>query len=309
MSAYLARRLVRSVVTLWLVASIVFVAFRLAGDPLNVLLPDSTDPITRAFYIEKWGFDKPLVEQYLRYFYNLAQGNLGQSYVSGRDVTAIIAEALPNTLLLGLTALAGSVLLGVGAGVVAALFRGTVIDRGVMLASVLAFSVPDYVLGVALIFVFAVQWMVLPSSGSATWAHMILPLVTIASSGAARIARFARSAMLDALNAPYLRTARAKGLREGRVVLRHALRNALIPIVTVLGFQLGFVLGGAAVVETVFAWPGIGRLFVLSTAARDLPVVQALTLLIAAGVIAANLAVDLAYGWLDPRISLSGGRA
>lgn len=307
MAAYLIRRIFRSFLTIWLVVSIVFIAFRTAGDPLTILLPEDVDDITRAYYVQKWALDQSLLMQYLHYFLSIFQGDFGQSFVNGKDVIAVIAEALPNTLILGLCALLGSLVIGISAGAIAAVYHGRLIDRSLMFISVLAFSLPDYVLGIFLIFLFGVQWMVLPTYGSETWLHILLPLITISTSGAARIARFARSAMLDVLEAPYLRTARAKGLSERRVIIRHAFRNALNPIVTILGFQLGFLVAGAAIVETVFAWPGIGRLFVLSTAARDLPVVQAITLIVAMGVVLANLLVDLLYGWLDPRISIGGG--
>lgn len=306
MARFFIRRGLRTLLTLWVVVTAVFLAFRLAGDPLTVLLPEDTAQVVRDFYIEKWGLDAPLSEQYLRYFLSIAQGNLGQSFINGRSVSAVIAAELPNTLLLGGAALLLALLLGVTAGVIAALRRNTPLDRATMFVSVLAYSLPDYLLGILLILIFALELRWLPTSGNESWRHMILPLVTLSASSAARIARFTRSAVLEVRAELYLATARAKGLPERAIILRHTLRNAAIPIVTVLGFQLGFLVGGAVVVETVFAWPGIGRLLVSSVAMRDLPVVQAVTLLIAAGVTLANLLMDVAYGVLDPRIRISG---
>ncbi len=306
MARFFIRRSLRTLLTLWVVVTAVFLAFRLAGDPLTVLLPEDTAQVVRDFYIEKWGLDAPLSEQYLRYFVSIAQGNLGQSFINGRSVSAVIAAELPNTLLLGGAALLLALPLGVTAGVVAALRRNTITDRATMFVSVLAYSLPDYLLGILLILIFALELRWLPTFGNESWRHMILPLVTLSASSAARIARFTRSAVLEVCAELYIKTAHAKGLLERAIILRHTLRNAAIPVVTVLGFQLGFLVGGAVVVETVFAWPGIGRLLVSSVAMRDLPVVQAVTLLIAVSVTLANLLVDVAYGVLDPRIRISG---
>ncbi|MEO0561409.1 MAG: ABC transporter permease [Chloroflexota bacterium] len=304
MASFVLKRTLRSLLTLWIVVTLVFLAFRLAGDPLTVLLPEDAPQSLRDFYVERWGLDRPLPEQYVRYFFNILQGNLGQSYINGRDVTQIIAEELPDTLILGFSAFVVALLLGGGAGIIAALNHNRPLDRVTMTLSVLAYSLPDYVLGIGLILLFAVELRWLPTSGNDSWRHLVLPLVTLGLSSAARIARFTRSSVLEVLNAPYLRTARAKGLRERTVIARHALRNAAIPVVTILGLQFGFLVGGAAIVETVFAWPGIGRLFVSSVATRDLPVVQAVVLLLATGITLANLLVDLMYGLLDPRISV-----
>ena len=306
MTEFIIRRALRSLFTLWIVLTLVFVAFRLAGDPLSVLLPEDTPQVIRDYYIEKWGLDASLPEQYARYFLNIMQGNLGQSYINGRDVTDVIAEELPYTLVLGFSAFFLSLFLGTAAGIVAAVHHKKLADRITMIIAVMAYSMPDYILGVLLIIVFALELGWLPTSGNESWRHMILPLITLSTSAAARIARFSRSAMLEVMNAMYIQTARSKGLRERTILFRHALRNALIPVITILGFQLGFLIGGAAVIETVFAWSGIGRLFVSSVSNRDLPVVQAVVLLVSSGVILANLLVDIAYGVLDPRISISG---
>lgn len=306
MGEFIIQRVLRSLLTLWIVVTLVFFALRMAGDPLSVLLPEDTPQVVRDFYIEKWGLDRSLPEQYVLYFINIFQGNLGQSFINGRDVSAIIGEELPFTLILGGSAFFISLVLGIAAGVIAAIYHNRGLDRVTMLLSVLAYSMPDYILGILLIILFALQLQWLPTSGNDSWRHMILPLVTLSASGIGRIARFTRSAMLEVLSANYLRTAQAKGLWQRTILFRHALPNALIPVVTILGFQLGLLVGGAAIVESVFAWPGIGRLFINSIATRDLPVIQAVVLLVAAGVTLANLLVDITYGLLDPRISLSG---
>ena len=296
----------RTLLTLWIVVTLVFLAFRLAGDPLTVLLPEDTPQVVKDFYIEKWGFNTSLPEQYMRYFLNILQGNLGQSFVNGRNVSDIVVEQLPNTLLLGSSAFLFALILGGSAGIVSALHHNKFSDRLTMILSVVSYSMPDYILGVLLIIIFALKLRWLPTSGNDTWQHMILPLVTLSTSATARIARFTRSAMLEVLHAPYLQTARSKGLQERTILFRHTLRNAAIPVVTILGFQLGFLVGGAAIIETVFAWPGIGRLLVSSVSIRDLPVIQAIVLMIAVSVTLANLLVDITYGILDPRVSVSG---
>lgn len=306
MASFVLRRTMRSLFTLWLVVSIVFLVFRLMGDPLTVLVPEHAPQQVRDFYAQKWGLDAPVPEQYLRYFASIAQGNLGQSFISGRDVTSIIGQELPNTLLLGCSAFVLALVVGVTLGIVAALNRNRLFDRAVMLVSVMGFSMPNYFLGILLILIFSIQLRLLPTSGNDTWQHLVLPLITLSTATAARLTRFTRSAMLEVLSEPYLRTARAKGLHRRTILYRHTLRNASIPVVTVLGIQLGYLVGGSAVVESVFGWPGIGRLLVQAVSFRDLSVVQALVLLISASVVLANLLVDIAYGLLDPRISVTG---
>jgi peptide/nickel transport system permease protein len=301
---FFARRALRGLFTLWLTVSIVFVVFRLMGDPLDVLLPEDAPAQLRDDYRQRWGLDAPLPLQYARYFTSILRGDLGRSYLNGRPVVEVVGEELPNTLLLGVSAFVGATVLGLAGGALAALRRNRPLDRAVMALAVAGFSIPNYVLGTLLILIFAVELRWLPTSGSDTPAHLILPLATLALTSAARVARFTRSAVLDVLGEAYLRTARAKGLTERRILLRHTLQNAAIPVVTVLGAQLGYLVGGSAVVESVFAWPGIGRLLVQAVALRDLAVLQALILLIAASIVLAQLGVDLLYGLLDPRISI-----
>lgn len=292
----------RTVLTLWFVVTFAFIVLRVSGDPVQSLLgPDATIEEIAQFR-EAWGLDRPLPEQYLRYVVQMASGEFGTSYRDGRSVTEIIAERVPWTVLLGLSAYAVAILVGVPAGIVAALRRGSALDRLVMGFAVFGFALPNFFLGILLILLFSLTLQWLPSSGTGSILHLLMPAATLGVYTAGTLARFTRSAMLEVLDKPYMRAAAAKGAPPLYRVLRHALPNAAIPIVTVIGLNLGALVGGAVVVETVFAWPGIGRLLVTAVTSRDLAVVQALVLLVAVTMVAANLAVDLLYGLLDPRI-------
>ena len=292
----------RTLLTLWFVVTFAFIVLRVSGDPVQSLLgPDATVEEIAQFR-EAWGLDRPLPEQYLRYVVQMASGEFGTSYRDGRSVTEIIAERVPWTVLLGLSAYAVAILVGVPAGIVAALRRGSALDRLVMGFAVFGFALPNFFLGILLILLFSLTLQWLPSSGTGSILHLLMPAATLGVYTAGTLARFTRSAMLEVLSKPYMRAAAAKGAPPLYRVLRHALPNAAIPIVTIIGLNLGALVGGAVVVETVFAWPGIGRLLVTAVTSRDLAVVQALVLLVAVTMVAANLAVDLLYGLLDPRI-------
>ena len=294
-------KLVRAVATLLLVVTLVFVLLRTAGDPLLTLLPPDTDPGVVEVYRERWGLDRPLAVQYLLYLESVVRGDLGRSFRDGRDALEVVLERVPKTLELGGAALVLAILLGIPAGIVAALRRGTFIDRGLMILSVLGYSLPTFFMGVLLILLFSLTLRWLPSSGTGTFLHLIMPTLTLGTWIAASLSRFTRAAVLDVLEQPYMRTSRAKGLTRLGQIMRHALPNAAIPVVTLLGFMTGHLIAGAVVIETVFAWPGVGRLTVISVAARELAIVQAIVLLVAVSMVTANLAVDLLYGWLDPR--------
>jgi peptide/nickel transport system permease protein len=301
-ASFVLSKLVRTALTLLLVVTLVFVILRMAGDPLLVLLPADTDPVVVEQYRARWGLDRPMLEQYGYFVSSVLKGDLGRSFRDGREAIDVVLERLPKTLELGAAAMALAILIGIPAGVMAALRRGTYVDRALMMVSVLGYSLPTFFLGVLLILLFSLTLRWLPSSGTGTLLHLVMPAVTLGTWIAASLARFTRSAMLDVLSQPYMRTARAKGLPQFVRIMRHALPNAAIPIVTLLGMTLGHLIGGAVVIETVFAWPGIGRLTVTSVAARELAVVQTIVLLVAASMITANLIVDLLYGWLDPRL-------
>lgn len=294
-------KLVRSIITLWLVVTLVFILLRSAGDPLLVLLPEDTEPAVVEAYRERWGLDRPLLVQYGLYLTSVVRGDMGRSFRDGRDAVEVVLERVPKTLELGGAALAFAMLIGIPAGIVAAMRRGTILDRALMIVSVLGYSLPTFFLGVLLILLFSLQLRWLPSSGTGTLLHLVMPTLTLGTWIAASLSRFTRAAVLDVLEQPYMRTARAKGLTRLAQIVRHALPNAAIPIVTLLGLITGHLVAGAVVIETVFAWPGVGRLTVTSVASRELAIVQTIVLIVAASMVIATLVVDLLYGWLDPR--------
>jgi peptide/nickel transport system permease protein len=301
MARFLAMRTLRGLLTVWGLLTLVFVVLRLSGDPLDALLGDEAPPEVVDYYRALYGFDQPLWRQYFLYFWGLIQGDWGQSFRDGRDALEVVVERVPATVQLGFTAFLFSLALGVPLGVLAALYRNTFLDRFSMGFAVLGFALPNFFIGIILILIFSMTLRWLPSSGTGTLAHFILPVVTLGTAGAGSIARFARSSMLEVMNRPYMRTAQAKGLRRPRRIMWHAVPNAAIPIVTLLGFRLGDMIAGSVVVEAVFAWPGVGRLLVNCVAARELAVVQAIIVIVTITMVTANLLVDLAYTWLDPR--------
>lgn len=302
MIRFLAFRLGRAVLTILIVVTFAFVVLRASGDPAMLILSVDAPAAAIEAFRKSWGLDRPIWVQYLEFLRHLAVGDLGQSMRDGRPAASLVAERIPATLMLAVPALLIKVGLGVPAGVFAALKRGSWIDKTVMAAAVAGFTVPSFVLGLVLVLVFAVQLHWLPSGGVDSALSPILPVVTLGVGGAAILARFTRSAMIEVLDQPYIRAASAKGVPWRRVVRRHALPNAAIPTVTIVGFMVGSLLAGAVVVESVFSWPGVGRLLVVAVSNRDLAVVQAILVLVAATMVCANLAVDLVYGLLDPRL-------
>ena len=299
---YVLVKLLRAIVTVWLVVSFVFFVLRLSGDPVAQLLPDDVDRQTVEFYRAAWGLDQPILTQYVRYIAALFHGDLGISFRNNLDALDLVMQRLPKTALLGGTALALALAVGIPLGIAAAMAKNTIFDRIVMSVAVFGFSMPNFFLGILLILAFSLQLRWLPSSGSGTVWHLIMPAVTLGSGFAAQIARYTRSAMIDVLNRAYMRTAVAKGAGQARRLYLHALPNAAIPVVTITGMKIGELLGWAVITETVFAWPGIGRLLTSAVANRDLAVVQCVMLVLAVTMVSANFLVDLAYGWLDPRV-------
>jgi peptide/nickel transport system permease protein len=302
MLRYFAIRFGRALITIALVVTFAFVVLRLSGDPALIIMGPEAPPEVIAAFRKAWGLDEPIWRQYLDYFAAIARGELGRSMRDGRPAIALVVERIPATLALTIPALLIKLGLGLPAGIYAALHRGSLIDRAVMVAAVAGFTVPSFVLGLVLVLIFAVTLGWLPSGGQETWRHAILPIVTLGLGGAAVLARFTRSAMLEVLGQPYIRTASAKGIPWRAVVTGHALPNAAIPTVTIVGFMVGTLIAGAVVVESVFSWPGVGRLLVVAVANRDLAVVQCILLLVAATMVASNLTVDFLYGLLDPRL-------
>lgn len=306
MLRFFSIRLARALVTIALVVTFAFIVLRMSGDPAQIILGPEAPPEAIAAFRKAWGLDDPIWLQYLHYFGAIAQGELGRSMRDGRSAIALVTERIPVTLALTLPALALKLLLGIPAGIYAALHRGSMADRIVMIVSVAGFTVPSFILGLTLVLVFAVQLGWLPSGGQDSWRHGILPVLTLGIGGAAILARFTRSAMLEVLGQPYIRAASAKGVPWRRVITRHALPNAAIPTVTIIGFMIGTLIAGAVVVESVFSWPGVGRLLVVAVANRDLAVVQCILLLVAATMVTSNLIVDFLYGFLDPRLRQGG---
>lgn len=302
---FVLTKVLRALLTLWLVVTFAFVIMHVSGDPIEILIGDQAEQDVVDHYKELYGLDRPLHEQYVRYFKGILQGDLGYSLSDQRPVTELLAEAIPATLQLGLAALAISMLIGIPLGIVAALNRNKPIDRFVMTFAVLGFSIPNFFLGILMILLFSMTLRWLPTAGMGTWQHLVMPALTLGTAAAGSLARFTRSSMLEVLNKLYMRTAVAKGVPRGRRIRWHALPNAAIPLVTVLGFRLGDLVAGSIVTETVFAWPGVGRALVSAVTARDLAVVQGVLLMTACTMVVANLAVDLAYGWIDPRIRAS----
>lgn len=302
MARYFAIRLLRALITIVLVVTFVFVVLRMSGDPALIILGPEAPPEVIAAFRKAWGLDDPIWVQYIHYFGAIAQGELGRSMRDGRSAIELVLERIPATLALTIPALLIKLAIGIPAGISAALHRGSWIDRVVMVSAVIGFTVPSFVLGLVLVLIFAVQLGWLPSGGQESWRHAILPIATLGIGGAAVLARFTRSAMLEVLGYSYIRTASAKGLSWRAVVLSHALPNAAIPTVTIVGFMVGSLIAGAVVVESVFSWPGVGRLLVVAVANRDLAVVQCILLLVAATMVTSNMIVDFLYGFLDPRL-------
>ena len=304
MRDFLIQKLGHTAIVVFCVLTLVFVVLHMTGDPVMMLLPpnasrEEIDALTRTL-----GLDQPLIVQYGRFLARIARGDFGTSLQHQQPAMGLVAERLPASALLAVTALGLAVAVALPLGIVAAARRGTVLDRLAVALAALGQSAPIFWTGLMLMLVGSVILQLLPTSGYGTWRHLILPALTLASYPMAAIARLVRSGMLEVLDADYVRTARAKGLPERRVVLKHTLRNAALPIVTVVGLQFGLLLGGAIVCEMIFSWPGVGRLMIFAIYNRDFPLVEAAVFVMAMVFVAGNMLVDLCYAWLDPRVKL-----
>jgi peptide/nickel transport system permease protein len=303
MFRYLIRRLLLTIPVLLGVATLVFALIHfIPGDPAQAMLGEGAAPEDVAHLRERLGLDRPLPVQYATFLRGLLRGDLGVSLRNDQPVTQQILERMPATAELAFASMAVAVIIALPLGIVAAVWRGTFVDFSAMTLSLIGISVPNFWLGPLLAIVFAVELGWLPVGGRGTPAHLVLPAVTLGAALAAILARMTRASLLEELREPYVLAARAKGVSRTRAVLHHALRNSLIPIVTILGLQFGVVLTGAVITETIFAWPGIGRLLIQSISFRDYPTVQGCVLLIAVTYVGVNLITDLTYGFLDPRI-------
>ena len=303
MFGYVVKRLLGLLPTLLIVAVLVFLfVHMLPGDPARLAAGQDASPETVQLVREELGLDKSLPQQFLRFFTHLLQGDFGQSLRTRRPVSQEIASRFGPTLWLTITSMAWAVVFGMGIGIVSAVYRNRWPDRLGMTLAVSGISFPAFALGMLLMQIFSVQLGWLPTVGADSWKHYVLPSITLGAAVAAVMARFTRASFVEVIQEDYVRTARAKGVAESRVILKHTLRNALIPVVTMMGLQFGFLLGGSIVVEVVFNWPGLGRLLVDSVETRDYPVIQTLVLLFSLEFILINLVVDVLYGYINPTI-------
>jgi peptide/nickel transport system permease protein len=310
---YLVERASQALVVLLVVSTLTFVMVSLAPGGPEIMMTMESTPDQREALARQLGLDQPLAVRYLKWIGSALRADFGRSFGDRRKVNEVILERLPNTLLLSGTALVLSILIGIPAGVVSATRRYTLSDHTVTFFSFIGVSIPVFWFAILLILLFTVHLGWLPASGMATpgapfsllnrLSHLVLPATVLATATLPNLVRFMRSALIEELGQDYVRTARAKGLPNRLVLSRHAIRNAMIPVVTVLGVLIPRLVGGAVITETIFGWPGMGQLAVSSTIGRDYPMVMAITVVVAVVVIVSNLLVDLAYGWLDPRIT------
>ena len=303
MLRYLVRRLLLVIPVLLGVATLVFSLIHvIPGDPAQTILGDTGSQEEVEVLRQQLGLDLPIIEQYLTFLGGFVQGDLGTSLRTNQSVTVMIAERIPATLELALASMICAVMFAIPLGVVAAVWRGTVIDYSAMTLALIAVSIPNFWLGPLLALIFGVELGWLPVSGRGTLAHLIMPAVSLGTGLAAILARMTRATLLEELREQYVVAARARGASKTRAILSHAFRNSLIPVVTLVGLQFGVVLTGAVITETIFAWPGIGRLLIQSISFRDYPLVQGCVLMISIAYVGVNLLTDLVYGVLDPRI-------
>jgi ABC-type dipeptide/oligopeptide/nickel transport system permease component len=305
MLRFLLRRLLLTIPVVLGVATLVFALIHLVpGDPAQAMLGEGASAQDLVELRERLGLNRPLLVQYTEFMTGLVRGDLGVSLSRNEPVTRLILERIPATAELAFAAMAVAIALAIPLGIAAAVWRATAIDQAAMTMALIGISVPNFWLGPLMAILFSVELGWLPVSGRGTWQHLVLPAVTLGAALAAILARMTRASLLDELHELYVMAAAARGASRVRVVLRHAFRNSLIPIVTIVGLQFGSVLTGTVITETIFAWPGIGRLLIQSIGFRDYPLVQGCILLIAVTYVAMNLLTDVAYGWLDPRIRL-----
>lgn len=299
--AFLAYRFFRTLIALWLVSTVVFVVMRLSGDPVPLLLPPDAPIAEMERVRHDLGLDRPLLFQYAVFIANVLHGDFGRSIHFRQPAMGIALSYLPATFELGLAAFLIAVFVAVPIGVFSAVRRNSLLDHAAMGLALIGQSAPTFFLGILFILVLSLQFDLFPTSGRGDWRHLVLPAMTLGAFAMASIARITRSAVLEVLRADFIRTARAKGLAEVVVVAKHTLKNAALPIITITGLQFGTLLGGAVVTETVFSWPGMGRLAIQSIYNRDYPVVQAAVFIAAVLFIIINLTLDALYGVLDPR--------
>lgn len=303
MLRYFVRRVLLAIPVLIGVATLVFSLIHLVpGDPAQAMMGDGASPQDVAELRKSLGLDQPLLSQYASFMRHAVKGDLGTSFRTGQPVTQMVLERMPATAELAIASMIVAVVIAIPLGVVAAVYRGTATDYGAMTFALAGVSIPNFWLGPLLAIVFSVELGWLPVSGRGTWAHLVLPAISLGLALAAILARMTRASLLDELNELYVRAARARGVSRAASITTHALRNSMVPLLTIIALQFGAVLTGAVITETIFAWPGIGRLLIQSIGFRDYPMVQGCILLIAVTYVTVNLLTDLMYGVLDPRI-------
>lgn len=302
MTTYILKRMIQVIPVLLGITIVAFVLVRLTGDPATIMLPPETPKETVDAFRKEYGLDQPIYIQYLQFIGGALTGDFGKSLRYKEPVSTLFFERLPATLELALGSMAIAIFIGIPIGVLSAVKRNSWIDTITRFLALFGQAVPSFYLGLMLIMIVAVQWRMLPTGGRGSTAQLILPAITLGVHLLALTARFSRGAVLDVMRQDYVRTARAKGLNERVLLMRHVMKNAMIPIVTVIGLQVGAMFSGAVVTETVFSWPGIGRLMVQAISTRDFPIVQATVMIVALIFVVVNLLVDLTYAWLDPRI-------
>ncbi|ESY87734.1 glutathione ABC transporter permease [Mesorhizobium sp. LNHC220B00] len=305
MIAYLGRRLIQSLLILLGVSLITFaLLYLLPADPVRQIAGRSATPQTVENIRQQLGLDQPFIVQYWHYLIRLVSGDLGRSYIQRSEVTELIVSRLPASLLLMVGAILCELLIGLSMGLIAAVKRGTATDQALMVASFIGVSAPQFVVGLLLLYVFAVRLSWFPIGGYGTWRHLVLPSLTMGILGAGWYARMMRSSMIDVLRQDYVRTARAKGLARGAIIFRHALPNAILPVVAMIGIDIGIFMGGIIVVESVFGWPGIGQLAWQAIQRVDIPIIMGVTLVSAFAIVLGNLLADIIAPFIDPRIKL-----
>jgi peptide/nickel transport system permease protein len=306
MFVFLRRRILGLIPVLWGVITIVFLIIHLVpGDPAKMMLGDTALPSDVEALRESLGLNKPLINQYVGFFAGLFCGNLGKSFNTGQPVLKALIERFPNTLILAIASLFVAVVIGILGGIITAAKRNTIIDSTGLMFSLIGVSMPAFLLGPILILVFSVKLGIFPVSGSGSLKHLVLPSLSLGFALSAIVLRMTRASMLEVLNKDYIRTARAVGISEKKILIKHALRNAIIPVVTIIGLQFGALLGGVIIVEIIFSWPGIGQLLIPAIMRRDYPLVQGCILFISVVYIFVNFIVDIIYAYIDPRIRYS----
>lgn len=302
MTGFIVRRMIQAVVLIKCVLISVFLLLHLSGDPVRVMAPDDATEEYIAQLRHEMGLDKPLLTQYYIFFTGALRGNFGESFEHGESAFKVVIEHMPATIELATAAFLISIFIGLPFGCMAALWQNSLYDKSLMTVAVLGQALPDFWLGLMMILLFSVKLGWLPAFGHGEWIHLIMPAITAGMFHMARLARLMRSEMLEVLRQDYILTARSKGVAESAILFRHAMKNSAIPIVTILGIDLALTLGGTVITETVFAWPGVGRLTVTAIHHRDFPIVQATVFLLASTFVIINMLVDIIYTYLDPRI-------